>query len=153
MTDSKTLHLLIASGGLLFGVLFLFLGWRLWSNGRELRSTGISTGATITKKFRKAEDRSWGGLENYYVRCAFKDSEGQAQETEVKLPSKLWRQLREGGTLELTSRPGQVNAAQAGPRWGWQVRGVLGIGLMLFGLAALVVFPLGVLRELLQSAQ
>ncbi len=149
MTDSITLPLLIASGGLLFGCLFLFLGWRLWSNGRDLRSDGISTNATITKKFRKAEDGSWGGLENYYVRCTFTDTSGQAHESDVKVPSKLWRQLREGGTLAITHLPGNMETMQAGPRWGWQVRGVLGIGLMLFGLAALVVFPLGILRELL----
>lgn len=134
----------------MFGVLFLFLGWRLWSNGRELRSNGISTGATISKKFRKAEDRSWGGLENFYVRCVFQDENRQAHETEVKVPSKLWRQLREGGTLTITYLPERIETVQAGPRWGWQVRGVLGIGLMLFGLVALIVFPFGILREMLQ---
>jgi hypothetical protein len=153
MTNSKTLHWLIAGGGLLFGCLFLFLGWRLWSNGRELRRSGVSVSATVQKKFRKAEDRSWGGLENYYVRCTFTDINGQAHETEVKVPSKLWRQLREGGTVEMTYLPGQIKAAQAGPRWGWQVRGVLGIGLMLLGLAALIMFPFGILREMLQSAR
>ncbi|HEX8235967.1 MAG TPA: hypothetical protein VF600_08420 [Abditibacteriaceae bacterium] len=153
MANSKPLLLLIACGGLFFGALFLYIGWRLWSNGRELRSTGISTHATVQKKFRKAADRSWGGLENYYVRCAFQDANGQAHETEIKVPSKLWRQLREGGTLAITYLPGHVEMAQAGPRWGWQVRGVLGIGLMLLGLAALVVFPLGILREMLQSVR
>ena len=153
MADSKTLHLLIAGGGLLFGVLFLFVGWRLWSNGRELRSAGISTTATVQMKFRKAEDRSWGGLENYYIRCTFTDTNGQAHESDVKVQSKLWRQLREGGTLAITYLPGRTEMAQAGPRWGWQVRGVLGIGVMLLGLAALIVFPLGILREMLQSTR
>lgn len=153
MTDSKTLPLLIACGGLFFGALFLYVGWRLWSNGRELRSHAISTSATITKKLRKAEDRSWGGLENYYLRCAFTDANGQAHETEVKVPSKLWRQVREGGTLTITYMPGRVETVQAGPRWGWQVRGVLGIGLMLLGMAALVMFPLGILREMLQRTR
>jgi len=140
---SRELLLIVGLGGVFFGALFLFVGWRLWREGRELRSAGISTQAKILKKFRKSEDRSWGGLENYYVLCGFEDETGLAREVEIKVPSKGWRWLREGSTLPVTFVPGQIETARAGARWGWKLRGAIGIIVMLYGLAALVVFPLG----------
>lgn len=151
MNDSKAFLALIAAGGLFFGLLFIFLGWKLWSNGRELRSSGITVSATIKQKFRNAKDQSWGGLENYYLRCTFQDASGNAEEMEVKVPSKLWRQLREGQNFDITYLPGQIESAEAGPRWGWQVRGFIGVAMMLFGIVALTVIPLGILRELLSA--
>ena len=146
---SKSLLLAVAGGGIFFGALFLFIGWRLWREGRELRSAGVSTDATILKKFRKPEDGSWGGLENYYVRCAWQDAAGATHEIEVKVQSKLWRQLSEGGSVAITYLPGQVETARAGPRWGWKLRGAVGIVIMIFGVIAIIVFPFSALRALL----
>ena len=95
---SKSLLLVVALGGLFYGAIFLYVGWRLWREGRELRSAGVTANAKVLKKYRKSEDRSWGGLENYYVLCGFQDEAGIAREVEVKLPSKLWRWLHEGST-------------------------------------------------------
>lgn len=144
---AKDIVLLIAAGGLLFSLMFIFLGRYLWIEGREMRGAGVTVTATVLKKLRHPEDRSWGGLENYYVRCSFNDAVGKAHEVELKVQSKLWRQTREGGTLWLTYMNGQPETARVGPRLGWQIRGIVGTIIMAFGIVALLVIPFAAFRE------
>ena len=88
-TAPTELLIAVAVGGLFFGALFIFVGWRLWNVGRELRRSGVTARTEVLQKLRKSEDRSRGGLGNYYVRCAWRDEAGVLREVEVKLPSKL----------------------------------------------------------------
>ncbi|MEO5961498.1 MAG: DUF3592 domain-containing protein [Opitutaceae bacterium] len=146
--EGRGFALLIALGGVAFGALFIAVGWYLWREGRELRRTGVTANATVQKKFRQAEGATWGGLEDYHVRCTFSDSStGKVHERDLKVQSKLWRQLRDGGSLLLTFLPGQPETARPGPKLGWKIRGFVGLAMLVVGAAAILIFPFAALRD------
>jgi hypothetical protein len=145
--EGRGFALLIALGGIAFGALFIAIGWYLWREGRELRRTGVTVTATVLKKFRQAEGATWGGLEDYHVRCTFTDpGTGKVQERDLKVQSKLWRQLREGGALPLTLIPTQPETVRPGPKLGWKIRGIAGFVMLAVGVAAVTIFPFAALR-------
>ena len=147
------LPLLIAFGGLLIGTIFIFIGWYLWYDGRDLRSHGRTVTATVLKKFRKADQGLLGQLENYYVRCAFQDTTGLLHEVEVSLHSKLWFQVREGNTAKLTYLQTNPDETQFGSRFDWQVRGWVGMVMIVFGVLGIAVISFGAFQEWLQARQ
>ena len=146
--DSRTFAYLIALAGVGFGTLFIFLGLYLWREGKEVRQTGVTVNAAILKKLRKAEGASWGGLENYFIRCSYLDAATQSrEEVELKVQSKVWRSLDEGGTVKLTVIPGRPDTIRMGPLWGRKARAGIGVVMMLFGAAAILVFPFAALNH------
>ena len=152
-TDSKSLPLLIAFGGLVIGTIFILVGWWLRQDPNGLRQRGVTVKATIQKKIRKAGDNSWGGLENYYLQCQFTDGEGKAREADIKVQSKAWRMLKEGGVVSLTWLPGEIGSIRYGSKLSLRIKA--GVGWTLFGLGiiALVVFPFSGIREFLKASQ
>jgi len=141
-SNPKGAALLLAAVGVLMGVLFLTLGWRMWEDHRELWRTGKTVRATILEKHRG------NGSENGLVCYRFLDAAtGLAHEGQVNLSSRLWHQLSKGGSLTLTSVPGQPASAQPGPKWGWQLRALTGAGLMAFGIIATAVFFVAAVRS------
>ena len=142
--------MLAAAGGLLIGALFIWIGLHLWRDGRELRRSGVTVTAKVQEKYRKTEDRSWGGLENYYIRCVFTGTDGQTNAVELKVQSKQWRQLTEQGPVKLTWLPGQPDSVKLGPRWGRKLRGAIGFVMIAIGGISVVVFPLGGLLDFLR---
>lgn len=153
MTDSKAFPVLIGIGGVAFGILFLFLGRALWAGGRELRRQGTSTHADVVRKWRKADDASWGGMENCYIQCRYTNATGSLEEIELKVQSRAWRQISEGGRVWLSYIPGRPQSVVLGPFWAQKLRGLVGIVLMLAGTAALVVFPWQAVREVLLASR
>jgi hypothetical protein len=89
-----------------------------WRSGRDLRKRGVTTQATVAKKLRKG-----GGLENYYARLTFVNLQGRQEELELKVRSRAWRMLREGGIETITYLPDQPEKAELGPKWGKQLLG------------------------------
>jgi hypothetical protein len=142
-TLPKAFNLLFGAGGLAFGVLFIFIGLYLWRDGRELRKNGVTITATVQKKLRKADDKSWGGIENYYIQCSFADTNGATNQVEMKVQSKVWRQLDEGGIVKLTWLPGDTQSVKMGPLWGRKIRGIVGLVMVAFGGIAAIAFPIG----------
>lgn len=148
-SSSTILPLLIAFGSLLIGTLFLFIGWYLWYEGRDLRNNGHTVTATVLGKFRKEDQGLLGQLENYYVRCAFQDMAGRLHEVEMSVQSKLWLQMREGNTTQLTYVPTDPDETQPGSLLDWRVRGVIGIVMMTFGALAVIFISVGAFQECL----
>jgi hypothetical protein len=147
MEESRFLPLLLGAGGLLLAGLFIVIGCYLWRDGRELRRIGQTVKATVRKKFRKADDRSWGGFENYYILCSLGDVEGPSHVIELKVQSKVWRSLREGGSVALTWLPGKLDSIKMGPLWGRRLRGAVGAAMIGFGTVAAIAFPVGGLLD------
>jgi hypothetical protein len=152
-TDTKTLPLLIALGGLLIGTIFLLLGWWLRQDPHELRNRGVTVKATILKKIRKADDQAWGGLENYYIQCQFADAEGKPREVEIKVQSKAWRMLKEGGVVSLTWLPGDISSISYGSKLSLRIKAGVGWTLVGLGIVALVIFPFNGIREFLKAGK
>src|SRR5688572_16738761 len=150
-TETKTLPLLIALGGLLIGTIFLLLGWWLRQDPNDLRQRGVTVKATILKKFRKAGDQSWGGLENYYLQCQFVEAEGKPRDVEIKVQSKAWRMLKEGGVVSLTWLPGNLASIRYGSKLSLQIKAGVGWTLVGLGIVALVIFPFNGIREFLKA--
>ena len=111
-------NLLLACVGIAVGTLFCLGGLYLWRGGRQMRNEGITVEATISKKFRKGS-----GLENYYAVFQFTDEQGKRQSIELKVHSRAWRSMDEGGTEQITYLPGRPETADYGPRWGKQILG------------------------------
>jgi hypothetical protein len=149
--DSKTLPLLIALGGLLIGTIFVLVGWWLRQDPNDLRKHGVTVKATIQKKIRKADDHSWGGLENYYLQCQFTDGQGKVRDIESKVQSKAWRLLNEGSVVSLTWLPGDLASIRYGSKSSLRIKA--GAGWVIFGLGvvALVIFPFNGIREFLKA--
>ncbi|MCI0539366.1 MAG: hypothetical protein L0Z50_29510 [Verrucomicrobiales bacterium] len=147
MEHSRFLPLLIGSGGLLLGALFVVIGSHLWRDGRELRRLGKTVRATVQMKFCKEDDRSWAGFENYYLRCILPGTNGQMHLLELKVKSKVWRGLKEGGSVALTWLPGRLDSTKIGPLWGRRLRGFVGATMIGFGAVAAMIFPIGGLLE------
>lgn len=150
-TSSTFLPLLIAFGGLFLGAIFILIGWYLWYEGRELRTNGRTVTAIVKEKFRKVDQDLLGQLENYYIRCVFQDTTGLLQEVEVSLQSKRWYQVSEGKTTQLTYVPDDLDETLPGSRFGWQVRGVIGIALMALGVLSTAVISVGAFQEWLRT--
>ncbi len=150
-TETKTLPLLIALGGLLIGTIFLLLGWWLRQDPHNLRQRGVTVQATILKKIRKADDQSWGGLENYYLQCHFADAKGKPHEAEIKVQSKAWRMLKEGGVVSLTWLPGDISSISYGSKLSLRIKAGVGWTLFGLGIVALVIFPFNGIREFLKG--
>ena len=110
--------LLFVCAPIIGGSLFCFGALYFWRAGRELRERGVSTQATVVKKLRKG-----GGLENYYALFTFVDLQGRPQTLELKVRSRAWRMLREGGTEAITYLPEQPEKAELGPKWAKQLLG------------------------------
>ena len=150
---SSILPLLIAFGGLFIGALFTLIGWYLWYEGRDLRTSGLTVTAIVLKKFRREDQGLLGELENYYARCMFLDPAGLRHEVDVSMQSKRWFQLNEGATTRLTYVPEGLDETQPGSRFNWQLRGVLGIVMIAFGLLAIAVFTINGFQEWLSASQ
>jgi hypothetical protein len=151
MEHPRFLALLIGAGGLLLGALFIVIGSYLWRDGRELRRLGETVRANVQKKFRKEDDRSWAGLENHYLRCSLPGTNGQTHILELKVQSKVWHGLKEGGSVALTWLPGRLDSIKMGPLWGRRLRGLLGAIMIGFGAVATIMFPIGGLLEFLRG--
>ncbi|WP_338874851.1 hypothetical protein WBJ53_04445 [Spirosoma sp. SC4-14] len=145
------LPLLIAFGGLFFGALFFFVGWYLWYDGRDLRTSGLTVTATILKKFRKADQGAWGNLESYYAQCLFHDAAGQPREVDVYMHSRLWAQVTEGTTTQLTYVPDELDEPLPGSRSNWEVRGIVGVGLMAFAVLLILTLTIGGIQAWLSA--
>jgi hypothetical protein len=152
-TDSKKLPLLIALGGLVIGTIFLLLGWWLRQDPHGLRTRGVTVEAQINRKFRKADDSAWGGLENYYLQCEFADAEGNPRSVEIKVQSKAWRMLKEGGKVSLTWLPGDINSISYGSGLSLRIKAGVGWALVGLGIAALIIFPFNGIREFLKAGK
>jgi len=63
------------------------------------------------------------GLENYYARFTFVNLQGRQENLELKVRSRAWRMLREGGIETITYPPDQPEKAEVGPKWGKQLLG------------------------------
>jgi hypothetical protein len=111
----------------------------------------VRADATVLKKFRKEEGATWGGLENYFVTLAFTNASGQKFETELKLASKVWRKLDEGGSFAVSYLPAKPEAVFQGPPFAHKFRCGVAVVLMAFGLVAVIVFPVGGIKELIQA--
>jgi len=153
MENTTVLPLFIAFGGLFFGALFIFIGWYLWYESHELSSSGLTVTATVLRKFRKDDAGLWGNLENYYMQCRFLDSTGQSQEVDVYMRSKLWYQVNEGATTQLTYVPNELDEPQPGSRFGWQLRGIMGVGMMTLGTIMIALLTIGGIQEWLSANQ
>jgi hypothetical protein len=152
MADTpKFLPYLIGTGGLLLGALFVFLGSRLWKSSRELATAGVSVEATVSKKFRREAGATWGGLENAFVLLAYTDASGQAHEAELKVATKIWRQLDEGGTFGVSYLPAQPERVFPHTVLAHKIRCGVAVALFGFGAVAVILFPIGALREIWRS--
>lgn len=147
------LPLLIAFGGLLFGAVFMFIGWYLWYEGQDLRSSGLTVRATVLRKFRKADQGLWGNLESFYAQCQFRDITGQSREVDVYMGAKRWYQVSEGATTMVTYVPNEVDEPLPGSRFGWQLRGFIGISMMTLGMLLILILTVGGVQEWLASNQ
>jgi hypothetical protein len=143
----KFLPYLIAAGGLLFGALFIFLGTRLWKSSRELATTGVTVEATIRKKVRREEGATWGGLENAFVLLAYTDATGRGLETELKVATKIWHRLDEGGTFGISYLPAQPEKVFPHTVLAHKIRCGVAIALIGVGAIAVVLFPSLGIRE------
>jgi hypothetical protein len=152
-TDTKTLPLFIALGGLLIGTIFVLVGWWLRQDPHDLRKHGVTLKAVILKKLRKADDHSWGGLENYYLQCQFMDAEGKPREVEIKVQSKAWRMLKEGGVVSLTWLSGDIGSIRYGSRLSLRIKAGVGWTLFGLGIVALVIFPFNGIRAFLKAGK
>lgn len=148
MVYSPIFSLLIAVGSLLIGLAFIYLGQYLWKNGRNLRINGQTATATILRKFRQENQGALGQLENYYAWCSFHDAHGLPRKVEVKLQSKLWFQVSEGTTIQLTYIPNNLLETQFGSKLSWKIRGFLGLVIMGFGSLVILVITLDSIQEL-----
>ena len=146
--DPKFLPYLIAAGGLFFGSLFIFLGTRLWKSSRGLATMGISVEASIRQKFRRDGGATWGGLEDAFVLLAYTDASGQAHQGELKVSTKIWRQLKEGGTFGVSYLPAQPDKIFPHTVVAHKIR--CGVALVLIGLGAvaIVLFPISAVRDI-----
>lgn len=138
--NSPAFAVLIAFGGVFFGILFFFVGRYLWREGRQLRREGVGVRGTILQKINK------GGWDSNALRCAFRDATG-THEVELTVSSKLYHQVRENGTVPLTLLPGRLQTVRVGSHFGWKLRGVIGLGMMAVGVLAGFGFLIGGLRE------
>jgi hypothetical protein len=144
----KFLPYLVAAGGLFFGALFIFLGTRLWKSSRELATTGITVKANITKKFRREEGATWGGLENTFILIRYTDVSGRERTGEVKVATKVWGQLKEGGTFGVSYLPAQPDKVYPHPVIAHKIRCWVAFALIGIGALALVIFPVAAFREI-----
>ena len=147
--DPKFLPYLIAVGGLFFGSLFIFLGTRLWKSSRMLATMGISVEANVRQKFRRDEGATWGGLENAFVLLAYNDVSGQAHQSELKVSTKIWRQLKEGGTFAVSYLPAQPDRIFPHAVIAHKIRCGIAVVLIGLGAVALVLFPTSAVRDIL----
>ena len=148
MDHSPIFSLLIAVGSLLIGLAFIYTGQYLWKKGRNLRINGQTATATILRKFRQDNKDALGQLENYYAWCSFQDANGLPRKVEVKIQSKLWHQVSEGTTIQLTYIPNNLMETQFGSKLSWKVRGFIGLVIMGFGSLVIVVITLDSIQEL-----
>jgi hypothetical protein len=141
--EENTENLLLVCAVIVAGSLFFFAALYFWRAGRGLRERGVTTQATVVKKFRKGK-----GLENYYALFSFADLQGRPQTVEIKVLSRAWRRLREGGTEAITYLPEQPEKAGLGPKWAKQL---LGWVFLLFAVAggSMAVVGLVLLIQLL----
>jgi hypothetical protein len=103
--------------------------------GRELRTKGVTARATVHRKFRGDQD----SLENFYAVFSFEDRQHTPRLVEVKVPSRVWRGLREGETTAITYLADHPETAGIGPAWGRKLVGGALLYLALVG-AALAIF-------------
>ncbi len=54
-------------------------------------------------------------------------------EIDVPMQSKRWFQVREGNKTQLTFVPNDPEETQSGSKLGWQIRGIIGVGLLVLG--------------------
>ena len=101
---------LAAVVGSAFCLIFLWF----WRSEREMCAKGITTQAVVVKKFR-GSGTNW--LLTYAV-FSFVDENQRRQQVEVKVLSRLWHGLREGGSTKITYLPGRPETAAPGPQWG-----------------------------------
>ncbi|GAB3506319.1 hypothetical protein GCM10027341_39180 [Spirosoma knui] len=154
MTSSiSIIPLLIAFGGFVISVFCTLVGWYLWYEGRDLRSSGLTVTATVLTKFRREDPGLLGELENYYARCMFLDAAGLPQEVDVSMQSRRWIQLSEGTTTRLTYVPEELDDTQPGSRRSWLLRSALGLAMMGGGLLAITVCVISGLQEWLTINQ
>ncbi|GAB3889397.1 hypothetical protein [Spirosoma agri] len=147
MQTITILPLLIAFGALSVGMLCLLVGWYLWYESQDLRSGGLTVTATILKKFRKDDQGIGRSLESYYAQCQFYDPTGQAREVDVYMQLKRWLQMDEGTTTLLTYIPDERDEPLLGSRFNWQLRGMIGLGLMALGMCLILVLTVGGIQE------
>lgn len=114
--DSAVLPLI----AMIVGALFCAGALCFWMSGREMRTKGITVQPMVTKKFRKG-----AGIENYYALVSFVDRYGRPHSLELKIASRAWRSMREGGTTVITYLPDQPERAVQGPRWAKSLIGFL----------------------------
>ena len=146
--DPKFLPYLIGAGGLFFGALFIFLGTRLWKSSRLLATTAVSVEASVVRKFRREEGATWGGLENAFVLLAYRDASGQPHESELKVATKIWHQLKEGGTFGISYLPAQPQTIFPHTVRAHKIRCGVAVVLMAVGAIAAVVFPVAAVRDI-----
>jgi len=84
------------------------------------------------------------------VRCTFTDpSTGVAHELALKIPTRLWHSLHQGGSLPIVVKPGEPNSARPGVLLGWKIRGFVGLTLMAFGGLLTLTFFGVVVKEMI----
>ncbi|MFD2574249.1 hypothetical protein ACFSUS_26680 [Spirosoma soli] len=150
-SSATILPLLVAFGGLFVGIVCILIGWYLWYEGRDIRSSGLTVTAIVLEKFRKEDQGLMGEMINYYVRCSFQDATGLAREVDVSMRSRRWFQLSEGATTRLTYVPEELDESQPGSHFVWQLRGFAGITMIVFGIVTIAVCTVSRLLEWLNS--
>jgi hypothetical protein len=130
------------------GAAFSWGALHFWQAGKEFREGGVTAQATVLKKYRKG-----GGLENYYATFGFTDRFGKSYTVEMKLRSRAWRGIREGGTGPVTYLPDSPERAEFGPRWGKQLLGwfylffaLVGGAMAVIGAGTLIAMLLGLVK-------
>ncbi|MFO1499446.1 MAG: DUF3592 domain-containing protein [Verrucomicrobiota bacterium] len=150
MSAGKILPFLVAAGGVLFGLLFIFIGWKLWHSSIRLARSGQTASATVLKKLRKEEGAAWGGLENYFVDLSYPTSDGRRRQVQMRLASKIWRTLAESGSFKISYLPGEPDKVFPHAVVAHQFRCGIAVVMMIFGAAAVGVFPIAALSEILR---
>lgn len=148
-STSTFLPYAIGLGGLLIGTLFAYLGWRLWGSSIEWAKSGISAQAAVLKKYRQAEGAAWGGLEDCFVELEYTVGAADKRKAHLRLPSKVWRRVKEGGPLGVAYLPSAPENVVAGTVFAHKIRCGIAAILMVTGALSVVIFPVGAIREVL----
>jgi hypothetical protein len=130
---------------MLMGAAVGSIGLYFWREGSDLRSSGVEARAVILKRFRKSGDKYLLGIENYFITVEFLDAQQRRWTVDIRVPSRQWHWLREGGTESIVYLPLNPARARVITRLGNTVVGLIeifamGVGAMfvLFGLFFLI---------------
>jgi len=122
---SKAKRLFAIGAAIVFGGLFLVMGWIEFQNSRKLAAEGKAVTADVTGK---DIERGRRGRKTYYVEVQFKTEAGATEAQNVKVSSSQYDAAKVGGNVPVHYLPSDPKVCQIGEKvetkWSWMVYGL-----------------------------